>query len=355
MSISIAAIDVGFGNTKYASFRPDGKPEMGHFASQVFFKTVEASASVLSGKTKTVSVPIDGLFYVVGPDVELAADRFRARHLHDGYTQSAEYKALVLGALHVMNLRELDLLVLGLPVAHFMTKRGALEKAFTGSFEMGRKKSITIRKVMVVAQPQGALFSFAATTGKLSEVMSDKCLVMDVGARTFDWLVTHGLRVLPDLSSSVNRGVSDIHRMIGQAITDDIGEPYEDYEMIDQAMRAGKPLKIYKKSYDLKVYEVLVQKVAEQALSSMLEHIDSRYAFQHIVLVGGGAPLFIKAVKKQFPHHPIRVVPEPIYANVHGFLLMGQQLAAEKAAVFGASNKPNLTISAHARVEEQRS
>jgi hypothetical protein len=49
-------------------------------------------------KTKTF-IPIGALFYEVGPEVTLAADTFRAKQLHDEYTESPEYMALLRGAL----------------------------------------------------------------------------------------------------------------------------------------------------------------------------------------------------------------------------------------------------------------
>jgi hypothetical protein len=47
-----------------------------------------------SDRRKTVAIPINGLFYEVGPDVMLAADAFRATQIHDDYTDTPEYLAL---------------------------------------------------------------------------------------------------------------------------------------------------------------------------------------------------------------------------------------------------------------------
>jgi hypothetical protein len=53
-------------------------------------------------KRKTVCIPVGPLFYEVGPDIHLAADTFRAKQLHDEYTESPEYMALLRGALSMM-------------------------------------------------------------------------------------------------------------------------------------------------------------------------------------------------------------------------------------------------------------
>jgi len=142
------------------------------------------------------------------------------------------------------------------------------------------------------------------------------------------------MRVVAKMSHSVNRGVSDILRVIAAAITADIGEEYRDLEAIDLALRTGKNLRIYKKPYDMKRFDDLVQKTADQAVSSMLEQFDSSHAFENIVLVGGGASLFKKAVKKRFPRHTIQEVREPLFANVRGFQLIGEQFARENHALF---------------------
>ena len=128
MSIIVRAIDVGFGNTKYVTSSTNGKVECAHFPSLAFYCHNDQATESMGGKRRTVQVPVDGLFYEVGPDVELAADRFRSWQLHDGYTETAEYRAFTAAALHFMKIDTVDLLVVGLPVAQFLAKRSDLEK-----------------------------------------------------------------------------------------------------------------------------------------------------------------------------------------------------------------------------------
>jgi plasmid segregation protein ParM len=67
--------------------------------------------------------------------------------------------------------------------------------------------------------------------------------------------------------------------------------------------------------------------VTEQAVSSMKEWIESPHSLQNIILVGGGAFLFRKAVKSAFPRHRILEIKEPVFANVRGFQLAGMTYA----------------------------
>lgn len=333
MSIVIRAIDVGFGHTKYVTASTDGRVDCAHFPSLAFFGHTDESTDSMGGKRRTVQVPVDGLFYEVGPDVELAADRFRSRQLHDGYTQTPEYRAFTIGALRYMKVDTVDLLVVGLPVAQFLAKRAALQKAMTGTFDVGRKRRIVVKKALVVPQPQGALFWYATQNGRM-EAMQRKTLVMDVGSRTFDWLVTRGMRVVPKMSDSVNRGVSDILRHIADAIGVEIKEDYRDLDAVDAALRSGRILRLYQQDHDLKKFDPAIRKIADQALTSVLAKLDGPQDLENIVLVGGGAYLYTKAVKRRFPKHKILEVDEPMYANVRGFQLLGEQYVRERPDLF---------------------
>ena len=167
----------------------------------------------------------------------------------------------------------------------------------------------------------------------MKEILDERSLVIDAGWRTFDWLVTRGLRVVTRLSHSINRGVSDILRDIAEHISADIGVSFTDLEAIDVALRTGKNPRIFQKTYDIKPLDKLAREVADQAVSAMLQYFDNSHAFENIILVGGGAFMFKRAIKQAFPRHTIHEVREPLYANVRGFQLIGQRVAAEAAAV----------------------
>lgn len=333
MSIVIRAIDVGFGHTKYVTASKDGQVDCAHFPSLAFVGHADESADSMGGKRSTVQIPVDGLFYEVGPDVEWAADRFRSRQLHDGYSQTPEYRAFTAAALHYMKVESVDLLVVGLPVAQFQAKRAALQKAMTGTFDMGRKRRIVVKKAIVVPQPQGALFWYAVENGRM-EAMQRKTLVMDVGSRTFDWLVTRGMRVVPKMSDSVNRGVSDILGYIAHAIGVEIKEDYRNLDAVDVALRSGRILRLFQQDHDLKKFEPFIRKVADQALASVLAKLDGPEDLENIVLVGGGAYLYTKAVRRHFAKHKVIEVDEPMYANVRGFQLLGEQYVREHPDLF---------------------
>lgn len=327
MTLTVRAVDVGSGNTKFVTAVAGGETRCASFPS-IAYPSLDGRPGWASGdRRRTLLVPVGSLFYEVGPDVALAADTFRARQLHDDYTESPEYLALLRGALALMKVTHIDLLVVGLPVALFASRKTAIEKAMTGRHEVGDGKAVTIAKALAVAQPQGALVHYASVHGKMDTIGSERSLIIDPGSRTFDWLVAQGMRLVQKQSHSVNRGVSDVLRLLAQEISRDIGTPYPDLDAIDVALRTGKPPVIFQKPYDIKRLMPLADSVAEQAVSSMKEWIDAPHSLQNIVLVGGGAFLFRKAVKAAFPRHRILEVKEPMLANVRGFQLAGQNFA----------------------------
>jgi plasmid segregation protein ParM len=122
--------------------------------------------------------------------------------------------------------------------------------------------------------------------------------------------------------------MSDVLRLRAAEISKDIGTPYRDYDAIDLALRTGRAPIIYQKPFDLKRHLPLAESVAQQAVSTMRQWIETPESLQNIVLVGGGAFLFRKAVKAAFPKHRIHEVKEPLFANVRGFQIAGQNYAA---------------------------
>ena len=332
MELIVRAVDVGSGNTKFVTGVVGNEIRCASFPSVAYPSSGETPHWPASERRKTVCIPVGPLFYEVGPDVGLAADTFRAKQLHDEYTESPEYMALLRGALSMMKVSHIDLLIVGLPVALFSLKKSALEKTMAGEHQIGGGKTVTVAKAMAVAQPQGALVHYAAEHKKLATIGTEQSLVIDPGSRTFDWLVTRGMRLVQKQSHSINRGMSDVLRLLAAEISKDVGSPYRDYDAIDLALRSGKSPVIFQKPYDMGRHLPLAESVAQQAVSTMRQWIETPESLQNIILVGGGAFLFKKAVKAAFPKHRIHEVKEPMFANVRGFQLAGQNYAASAIA-----------------------
>lgn len=337
MDYVVRAVDVGFGATKYVSGVVNGEIRCANFPSIAYPSMREPSAQPGFERRKTVAIPINGLFYEVGPEVDLAANAFRATQMHDRYTETPEYMALLRGALAMMKLPAIDLLVVGLPVAILSSKKAALERAMTGTHDLGGGRTVVVRKALAIAQPQGALVAYAVQHQKMATIDREQSLIIDPGARTFDWLVARGMRLVQNKSHSVNRGVADMLQAIAAEISADIGTPYNDIGAIDWALRTGKNPVIYQRPYDISRSMPMAHSIAQQAVASMLQWIDATYSFQNIILVGGGAYLFKKAVKEAFPKHKVLEMKDPVHANVRGFQIAGLNQASKQFGATGAS------------------
>lgn len=124
----VRAVDVGSGNTKYIR-KADGNAVGCASFPSIAYRSSEPVPSWAGGeRLRTMCVPVGPLFYEVGPDVNLVADKVRASQLHDDYIDSPEHLAFLRGPLRMMDVAQIDLLVVGLPVNLVRLRRAALEK-----------------------------------------------------------------------------------------------------------------------------------------------------------------------------------------------------------------------------------
>jgi plasmid segregation protein ParM len=322
----VRSIDVGYGFTKYIVGETPSGPRCASFPSIACLSTSDPSKAQRAGRLNTWAVPIGGVFYEVGPDVHLAADAFRATQLHEHYVQTPEYLALARGAMRAMKVDAIDLLVVGLPVAMYATAKTALEKLMTGTHDVGGGISVTVRQARAMAQPHGALIDFATRHDAVVRMEHEYSLVIDPGSRTFDWLLAHGMKLSHKRSHSVDRGIWDVLNLIADDISAEIGVPYTNLDAIDQALRRRKSLTIYQKPYRLSRMSPIVEGVARQAVAAMMRRVGATYDVQNVILVGGAAFLFRKAVREAFKAHVVVDVEEPFFANVRGYQIAGRNL-----------------------------
>ncbi len=78
----------------------------------------------------------------------------------------------------------------------------------------------------------------------------------------------------------------------------------------------------------------MVESIARQAVAAMMRRIGPAYDVRNVILVGGGAFLFRKAVKQAFASHEVLEVKEPMFANVRGYQIAGSNYVT--AAMQGA-------------------
>ncbi len=322
----VRAIDVGYGNTKYVVGAERGPICCAHFPSIAPVTSGQDLAAALGRQRKTVAITIGDLTYEVGPDASLADDITGTRHMDDDYVHSPEYLALARGALHLMRVPTIDLLVVGLPVSTFALHKTFLEKLLTGIHDVGSGKTVTVHKVRVLAQPHGALMNFALNGGEnFASIKTQRHLIIDVGARTFDWLVGQGLKTVDKRSGAVNRGMHNVLRAFAEAISKSENTQFTDYDRIDLALREGVQPIVFQKEYDLKRHLPAARKIVQGAVTELKRVVQDGNDIDNILLGGGGAFFFRPVIQEAFPRHTIRQLKDPLYANVIGFQLAGME------------------------------
>jgi plasmid segregation protein ParM len=327
----VRAIDVGYSWTKYVT--------VGDTASEIRCRAFPSLAPRASSRDlaldsrarrQTVQVPVDELLFEVGPEAALVQETFHAIPLDDGYTDSPEYLALVRGALRLMRVGHVDLLVVGLPVALFRQRRLSLERRLTGDHPVGEGAAVTVKSVKALAQPVGALLSAAIENEALRHLRNARNLIVDVGWRTFDWVVTSGGRILDKRTDSVPKSMFDVVDAIARTISRELGAQLSafDYARIDAGLRNHEPVRFFGKPLELGPYLALGQRVADETVTAMRRLVQEGTDIDNVVLGGGGAGFFRDAIARAYPKHALTELPEPFFANCRGFQIAGLEYAA---------------------------
>ena len=329
-SYIVRAIDIGYGNTKFSTSHEPGKDiSCKMFPSLAPQATSSDLGAGMLARRNTVQVSVNGVAYEVGADVELAQSGMaRNRNLLTDYCRSDAYMALLKGALFNMNVLQVDLLVLGLPVSTYGQFKQELMERIVGVHDCAGRK-VNVKNVRVYPQPLGGFFDFAIRSRMFQQMSEETNLLIDPGFYTLDWLVTNGLKTVDARSGAANDGgMGSILKVVAMAIAKDLDvdeSELGEVARIDAALRGVTPLRMYGQAVDVSKYKAIgIAKAAESI--NQLGHVVGRSAdIGNIVLVGGGSYFYEEPLKARFPKHKIAIAHEPVYANARGFQLIGEQ------------------------------
>jgi plasmid segregation protein ParM len=230
-----------------------------------------------------------------------------------------------------------DLMVVGLPVTTFDIRRTALGKRLTGEHPITDAKSVVVKEVKVLAQPHGALIDYALTDAKSEAMRSQRNLIIDCGARTFDWLLTQGIKIIERRSHATNRGMYDVLQVLATEIGKRFNAQYQDYERLDVALRTRTIPQVFGKDYDLAPHLPMARKIAHEAVTDLRRYVQDASDVDNIIVSGGAAFFFKDAIRSAFPHHEIQEGRDGLYANVRGFARYGLARWAQSARAHAGS------------------
>ncbi len=275
-----------------------------------------------------------GALHFVGADVYLLAPTTGARAVTMDYSQSSDYKALFLGALHhiakelgVNNALQIDTVVAGLPLSTIYTHANALTAFIKGEHKVPHPLhpeqvlSVHIPNAIVIAQPQGTLVAhgFNAASDSHQDLNT---LVLDMGGGTFDWFVAKGVRPNRALSGAAPLGALACAAAICDEIKAGLKDNPDIMARVDRALREeADVLRIAGRDYTMATFAPVVTRVLADAIEQMRKSVGSLDSVDKILVTGGGAPLINRAVRTALPDyaHLLEMDREPMTSNVRGF------------------------------------
>ena len=351
----VRAIDVGFGLVKL-SVRKGRGIDFINFPSMAIPADASAVRTLGTRKRDTFDVPVNGANYEVGRDVGLAqAGGTFGRDVTDEFYRGAIYEALTKGALRYMleaGDSAVDVLVLGLPVNQYndSKRRDYLRSHYEGEIPVGDGKTITVRKVLVQAQPMGGYAALddhldalndviAKTPGALKALASGEALddlsvlMIDPGEHTLDWLLIQQGSINPHSSGAASdAGRHRVVRSVLESLVAEVGRPLGPAVMprINDALRSNSPVKLAGVAHDLQHFEPVIMTVVEDCINRMVDGLrDAHEIIDLMVLVGGHPERYRDVLAKRFPAIPVFIMPESMSANVRGFQMIGEAVAEE--------------------------
>jgi len=320
----ITGMDIGYSNLKVCSGFVDGPP-MNIDVYPVGAGPERLLAGNVKGEVNAVRVQIDGQPYVACVEPERLANWQRA--LHENYPASTTYRALFYAALAQSGQAHIDKLVTGLPVSHFQDKkrRDELVGRLKGIHQIAPDRAVRVAEVDVIPQPVGAYLDTAESSGRAEEFQDAEVLIIDPGFFSVDWVLMTGTDIQYEWSSSSTLATSRLLEEVGRILMRDF-DCRVPVEKLERQIRSGSDtIRVFKDRVALKpLLEEAAVEVGEMVMNNVKASMRSQAADVSIViLAGGGANFYKKAVEDIFPRAEILVPEKPVVANARGFWYYG--------------------------------
>lgn len=164
-----------------------------------------------------------------------------------------------------------------------------------------------------------------------NKIRRQRNLILDAGARTFDWLVAEGLKPIEARSGAVSRGMHDVLRVFAEDIGKARHTEFTDYERIDRALREGHQPMVFQEAYDLAPHMAKARKIAEAAVTAMKRVVQDGNDIDNVILAGGAMFFYRPVIQTAFARHKLHAVKDTLYANVIGFQWAGMESVRQEA------------------------
>lgn len=315
------AVDVGYGFTKAVS----------DTGARAIYPSTAAPVPVGDGLAEALGGSRDGhVLSILGGPQYLVGSAAGQRTWNTDAADRTGYVQLCLTAARLVGADGMVDLALGLPLAAWLRKdqRQALRQRLIGTsawvaLDGGEAAHITIEGCRVFPQGAGA---FALALHEDPTLSGRPTGLIDVGYRTTDYLVMGrgdaGLAPDEDACGSFDAGAGRIYERVRQALTERTGVMIPEGAVEDAMAHYGGTLYLRGAETDLRPLidaeaQALAAEVTEQMRRLWSDRLDLLGA---VLLAGGGGALLAPYLAKLHPL--VRPLPDAIYANAAGYLVL---------------------------------
>lgn len=245
--------------------------------------------------------------------------------------ESKEFKQLVWGfmAKDLQTEKEIDVLVMGLPVTHFRSKREALISQFMDQVMVvkieGRPIVLKVKKVQVLPQPLGTYFYLDAFKN-LENLEESRILIVDGGYGTLDITEMKGLEITDVWGR--NLGMKKAYGKINSFLQ----EEFEGYDyginMVPHVLQegftyGGKRVDIE----NLPQIQGILRDHFENVYDALVDKYGSLKGFDYVIWTGGMAMAHLSRIQeKEKKEGNFILLEEGQLANVMGYHAFGKTL-----------------------------
>ena len=321
---TIVAIDVGRSAVKAKAFSSGQLSQDVLFPSAVLPGTPPENEETAEA-IKLDTVQFDDRFYFVGSAAQIHGGADTSVGLSDEWTDSDEYKALVLSSiarLHGIGVEGLDnpLVVVGTPSSQIAVQRQHLEQV---------TQAITGGEVKALAQPMGALLSHIYNPAGVpirermqhADGRKKSWAVIEIGYYTTDFLVMLNGQVIDSMFQSC-RGLQAAAESLQRILRSDERRIKASVLDCQEALRTKRIFHFGDIDVSTEVDKAIVASVAEIKTKATAVLSRNAHLFDQIVIAGGGAPLIAPALAELWPN--VLVLPNHRTAVVDGYVRYGR-------------------------------
>lgn len=329
MVTKVLAVDVGYGFTKWCR-RKNNSISQGIIPSIVVPELESDLNGISVDNMKLRLIKTSSGQMRCGSDIHLITyQRGIGKTLSKEYPISDEYETLIKCAILESETKDIEKLVLGLPVA-LMHLSEKLKTKFTGCIEIGDFRH-RVSEVLVLPQPLGSFVQFKYAKPELYKQLnenSSSLLLVDVGFGTTDYITIADEQVLPRRSGGTHIGMGEVLKFMAERIRAIYsGDAIQDLELIDKKLRSGRPL--FHNQHTIP-YEELLGIANSFNFGPVIKSIEETIATFNdigcVALTGGGAKYIEPQFKKKYSQLNFQIMPENNFANTLGFLFLTESL-----------------------------